>query len=199
MQLASKAHSYIRPAAGILTAVIAITTTLNVAAAKYAPNAPYTSKVAIITSRIIGPQATGMVFASIFPGGTAGQAGNIPGVGPGWASLPTAGIVPFGPLNLTTFGGIAILVVNYFLKQFHIPYYNSYAAPFVNALGLGTTVGGVIGGLLDPDPSQMGQSGGQPFLSYNPIQPLAPQQTSPAQSSQAQPFLSVARVRLHGR
>jgi hypothetical protein len=189
MQIVSKAHSYVRPAAGILTAVIGITTTLNVATAKFlAPGQTntWTTKSYIILSRIIGPQSTSQIVLAMNP-----ASGGNPGVG-----LPPAGIAPFGPFNSTTFAGVGILIINAVIKHFSVPYYNTWAAPFINALGVGTVVGGVVGGLLDPDPSQMTQTGGPPFLSYNPILPLQP----PAASTQAlQPFKSVQAVRLHGR
>jgi hypothetical protein len=167
---------------------VAVTTTLNVAAAKFNPNAGFTVKANILLARIIGPVPAAMVFQGIY--------------GPGVASppLPAQGIIPFGMINQTTFGGVATLIVNYVIKSFNIPYYNTYAAPFINALGVGLTVGGVIGGILDP-PGDSGSTmtGGQPFLSYNPILGPAQPQTSLAQASASRPFLSVQQVRLHGR
>jgi hypothetical protein len=191
MEVGSKVHNAVKLAAGATFALTALTTTLRQATTGKGSNqgAPIDAQLAFTVSRIIGPQATTLIMPA--------QAGKI--------LLPGQGVSPLGVFNGNTASGIIALVANWAIKMGLAgsgigAQYNRYAAPFINALGGGLLLGGVVGGLLDaPDPSQMG-SQGSPFLSYNPILPLNPQSTLQAQTSAAsQPYLSAARIKLHGR
>jgi hypothetical protein len=138
MMTHGRGHSAIKAAATLTTAAVAITTTLNVSTAKFTGANTFNLKVATLTSRILGNDLTHKLLDQSMPG--------LAGVG-----LPPQGITPFGVFNQSTFGGIGVLIVDYVIHMIKgVPYYNSYASPFIRALGIGLLAGGVIGGLLDP-------------------------------------------------
>ena len=155
MNFGSKGHMILRKGPPIVGALVGITTTLNVASAKQGP-LPFSSKAFVILARIIGGQNAYMLLGGNSPGSLANS---IPFVqGGGSLTNITAGIQPFGAINQTTVSGFVILLVNWAVKQVIGGKYGyHYIAPFINAVGVGTVAGGIVGGLLDPP---AGGSGG---------------------------------------
>jgi len=118
--------------AGLETISVGFITTLNQTAAKINVNATLEQKVTILLSRIVGPEIA-QKLTGVF-------AGNVP-----------AGYNLMGPLNPSTFGGGAILVFDMLASHYGAGKMGySKVRRFVQALGLGLFVGGLVGGLLDP-------------------------------------------------
>jgi hypothetical protein len=135
-------RQHIRDGVKLLASAVAIitgiTTTVNVASAKWVTgNQTFQTKVAVVASRLLGPGLTNQIFTQAGLGSVTG--------------LPPQGISPLGWLNPTTISGIAILIVNHFAKRI-IPAKFGYhwVSPLIDAVGVGLTAGGLIGGLLDP-------------------------------------------------
>jgi DNA-binding beta-propeller fold protein YncE len=153
-----KATKIIHTIAPLIAVGVGINATLNQAtAANFAMNpqnntAPFNQKVTAFVSLVAGPQAGASVGKAIgFP---------VPASG-----LPAANFTPAKALNPTSISGAGILIANYILKELGVPGYNKFAAPIIGAIGTGTLVGGVVGGIFDPpsptNPAAIGNPAGR--------------------------------------
>ena len=133
--------------AGIEMGLVATLATLNQAAAKINPNGPIEQKIAVVLSRFLGSANVATLYRKLREGGIQVQTG----------PLMEQGVNIWGPLNTITLSGGGTLLADWIISMFGVKHY-SKVRPLIAALGSGLVLGGIIGGLLDPD---TGVRGGQ--------------------------------------
>jgi len=152
----AKANQTIAAVAGGLTGIISF---INTSTAKFAGQAGQTmsAKAIFAASQVLGPDIT---FALI--GGQGKTSVQIPnGQTISYQSLPKQSINPMGAFNNTTYAGVALLIVEWALKEFVGNKYGlQYAYPWMTGIGAGLIFGGVLGGTFDP--TGRGMSSGRP-------------------------------------
>lgn len=142
--------------ASLETAVIALTTTLNIAPSKQFNTATlsYTSKFSYVLAKITGPQIAAQIMNGVNPTGGPWQNNAVL-----LAGANSGGINPLGPLNVTTISGIITLLAGHYLGELGIPHWGLIRKFIINPFGVGLFAGGVAGGLLDAPSGGRGSTG----------------------------------------
>src|SRR6266852_2044784 len=125
MQLEGGMAKALKAAAGLTGVAVGLTSTIQQASAKFTTSTDPGNQVSITLARMLGPNLSN----KLFQGPLAKFQTNVP-----------QGISPFGPLNPTTFGGIALLIIDYVIHMFIGSKFGyRYARPFIQSIGVGLT------------------------------------------------------------
>jgi hypothetical protein len=145
--MTSKLGTVNRTVAGVVGGITGVLSFINTSTSKdVAQGSSFTTRAIYASSHVLGPDLTWGVLG----GGNAGSI-TINGVTIMKSQLPAQTINPYGALNNTTYAGVALLIIDYVIKEaIGSKYGMSYAHPWLQSIGAGLVFGGVFGGTFDP-------------------------------------------------